>query len=325
MRSGDYAGALDAFDAALRTQTDPAVHRDRGLCHEQLGNDYPAIDDYRYYLTAMPDAPDAEGIARRLQALEDKVSGKKGSSDSAGARDDDTPPGLGASASASIKVNGSGASASGSTSGSGSGSTAGAGSTSSDQLDYVAPDEDALNNAYRAGKGLSLAPFLAVHKWISGSSFSQLDDSQSWAEAIGLQVRYSLGASGAVVGELGYEYFNATSVDPVQISGLTSLIGYELRFRLDPLYDNQILVVPELGYEHVSLTFQNSVAAPQTAGAFVPRIRFGFRHMLDTATALDVALDAGVGSFFTYDKFPYDSSQTASGLIALNLSVGWGL
>ncbi|MGH7435080.1 MAG: hypothetical protein ACRENE_05340 [Polyangiaceae bacterium] len=321
MRSGDYAGALDAFDAALRTQNDPTVHRDRGLCHEQLGNDYPAIDDYRYYLTAMPDAPDAEGIARRLRALEDKVSGKKGSSDSAGTHDDDTPPGMGASASASIKVNGSGASASGSASG----STEGAGSTSSDKLDYVAPDDDALNNPYRAGKGLSLAPFFAVHKWISGSSFSSLNDSQSWAEAIGIQVRYSLGASGAVVGELGYEYFNATSVDLVQISGLTSLVGYELRFKLDPLYDNQILVVPELGYEHISVTFQGASAAPQTAGAFVPRIRFGFRHMLDTATAFDVALDAGVGSFFPYDKFPYDSSATASGLIAVNLSVGWGL
>jgi hypothetical protein len=309
MRSGDYTGALDAFDAALRTVTDPTVHRDRGLCHEQLGNDYPAIDDYRFYLTAMPVAPVAVGIARRLRALEDKVSGKKGSSHSnAPAQDDDTPPGMSASGSASIKVGGGGASA----------------SASSEKLDYVAPDEDALANPYRAGKGVSLAPFFAEHKWISGSSLSSLSDSQSWAEAIGLQARYSLGPSGAVVGELGYEYFNSTTVDTVQISGLTSLIGYELRFRIDPLYDNQIFVTPELGYEHVTVTVTGG-GSPDSFGAFAPRFRVGFRHMLDTATAFDVALDGGVASFFPYDKFPFDSTASASGLIALNLSVGWGL
>src|SRR5258708_18337945 len=75
MRKGDCAGALEAFDAALRTLTDPTVYRDRGICHEQLGDNYPAIDDYRVYLTADPDAPDADGISARLRALEDKVAG----------------------------------------------------------------------------------------------------------------------------------------------------------------------------------------------------------------------------------------------------------
>jgi hypothetical protein len=325
MRSGDYAGALDAFDVALRTSNDPTVHRDRGLCHEQLGNDYPAIDDYRFYLTAMPDAPDADGIARRLRALEDKVSGKKSSSSSSASHDDDTPPGM--SASASIKVGSSGGSASASTSGSGSGSShgSGKGATSSDKLDYVAPDDDALNNPYRAGKGVSLAPFFAEHKWISGSAFQALSDSQTWSEAFGIQARYSLNEGGAVVGELGYEYFNATSVDTLQISGLTSLLGYELRFKLDPVYDNQIFVTAALGFEHISVTFAGSSAQPHTAGAFVPRVRIGFRHMIEASTALDVSLDGGIASFFAYDKFPYDSTSTASGLIALNLSVGWGL
>src|SRR5579863_3474445 len=70
MRSGDCAGALDAFDAVLRTAVDPTVNRDRGLCHERLGHTYPAIDDYRVYLTRQPDAPDAEGIRQRLVHLE---------------------------------------------------------------------------------------------------------------------------------------------------------------------------------------------------------------------------------------------------------------
>src|SRR5947209_7898992 len=56
-KAGDCAAALDAYDVALRTSIDPALRRDRGLCHEQLGHPYPAIDDYRAYLTARPNAP----------------------------------------------------------------------------------------------------------------------------------------------------------------------------------------------------------------------------------------------------------------------------
>src|SRR5580704_16264109 len=70
MRGGDCAGAIDAFDTVLRTAVDPTVNRDRGLCHEKLGHPYPAIDDYRVYLTARPEALDAEGIRQRLVQLE---------------------------------------------------------------------------------------------------------------------------------------------------------------------------------------------------------------------------------------------------------------
>src|ERR1700759_5690695 len=59
MKAGDCAGALTSFDAALRTSDeDPTLFRDRGICHEQLGHPYPAIDDYRSYLTAVPGAQD---------------------------------------------------------------------------------------------------------------------------------------------------------------------------------------------------------------------------------------------------------------------------
>src|ERR1700722_12184438 len=51
MKKGDCVGAIDAFDTVLRTAIDPTVNRDRGLCNERLGYPYPAIDDYRAYLT----------------------------------------------------------------------------------------------------------------------------------------------------------------------------------------------------------------------------------------------------------------------------------
>jgi hypothetical protein len=311
MRNGDYDGALQAFDEALRTLTDPTVFRDRGLCHEQLGHVYPAIDDYRVYLTAQPEAPDSEGIAHRLRALEDQAAGRTAT---ASTNDDDTPPDL--KATGNMRVGAA----------NGTGSTGeGQGATASDKLEYVEPDEDALTTPLRGGKGVSLAPFFSEHKWLGGSAFSAASDGQTWSEAVGIQVRYALSPKGALVGEIGYEYFNATSIDALQISGLTSLIGYEFRFPLDPGYANQILVVPELGYEHLSVTVTEAGGAAESIGAFVPRLKVGWRHMLAAATALDLSLDGGAGSFFTYDKFPLDSSQTASGIVTGNVSVAWGL
>ncbi|MDF2695961.1 MAG: hypothetical protein K0S65_4344, partial [Labilithrix sp.] len=72
-RAGDCAGALPSFDAAIRSTEDPTIHRDRGLCHENLGHPFPAIDDYRIYLTARPEAPDADQIRQRLAALEEQT------------------------------------------------------------------------------------------------------------------------------------------------------------------------------------------------------------------------------------------------------------
>lgn len=72
-RRGDCQAALAAFDEAVRANMDPTLRRDRGLCHEKLGNLFPAIDDLRVYLTAMPDAPDADAIRVRLLRLEEQA------------------------------------------------------------------------------------------------------------------------------------------------------------------------------------------------------------------------------------------------------------
>jgi hypothetical protein len=316
MRAGDFPGALDAFDAALRSLTDPTIYRDRGICHEQLGHVYPAIDDYRAYLTEAPDAPDADGIATRLRRLEESASGK---APTASAHDDDTPPGLGESANASARAGSNRASAEASIK---VGGKASAGS--SDRLEYQEPEEDALRTPMRGGAGMSLAPFFAVHKWFAGSLSQAAGDDATWTESVGLQFRYVVNASGALVVEAGFEHFNGTSVDSVQVSGLTSLVGYEFRFALDPEFDNQIFLMPALGYEHLSESFQGSTA--QTIGAFVPRLRVGFRHLIQPSTALDFSIEGGAGNFFTYDpnKFPFDSDSPTCGLFAANVSIAWG-
>src|ERR1019366_6133794 len=82
MRAGDCEGALASFDLALSTSNqDPTLYRDRGLCHEKLGHPFPAVDDYRVYLTDVPDAPDAPAIRERLARLEDETTGRAPAAD----------------------------------------------------------------------------------------------------------------------------------------------------------------------------------------------------------------------------------------------------
>jgi hypothetical protein len=300
MKNGDCAGALDAFDAALRAAVAPAVNRDRGLCHEQLGHPFPAIDDYRVYLTAEPDAPDADVIRQRLASLEQEATGRSSASS-------DVPDGMPAAREGGEGVHAKVAGRAG----------------QRDEMDYVDRDDDSeVRSPLRRNKGWAFAPFFAEHKWFGSASF---DDAATWSECVGLQVRYSFGRSGALVLEAGYEHFNTTNIDPVTLAGLTSLVAYEFRFPLDADYDHQLFLAPGLGYQHLIATPSDPQAETTTGGAFVPRLRVGYRHMLAAAVALDVALDLGVTKYFRYANFPYDSEAETQELVALGVAFVWGL
>jgi hypothetical protein len=302
MRNGDCAGALDAFDAALRSAVIPAVNRDRGLCHEQLGQPYPAIDDYRAYLTAQPEAPDAEGIRQRLVRLELQTTGR--SSASADVPDSGARGGTSAEV-----VTGS------------AGAAAGASARRSDKMDYMdRGDDSAARSPYRSSKGWAFAPFFAEHKWFSsGSSFG---DASTWSECAGLQLRYSFGRAGSLFIEAGFEHFNTTAVDAATISGLSSQVGYEFRFPLDPEYDDQFFLAPGIGYQHSVVSPNDPQFQTTTFGAIVPRARFGYRHMIASTVAVEVGLDGGWSKSFTYSG---PGSGSSSELLALWVAVGWGL
>jgi hypothetical protein len=306
MKAGDCAGALESFDAALRsTGQDPTLYRDRGICHETLGHPYPAIDDYREYLTDMPDAADAEGIRQRLTRLEDQTSGR---SETAAANDDtDVPP---ATATATVTVNGTGASNA-------------SNPTARDKLQYLDAEDDPLNAVLRRGKGFALAPFFSLHHWFfSGSSFG---DAVTWSETVGGQLRYEVGPVGGILLEVGYEHFNATSVDPFEITGFTSLLGFEFRLPLDAAYDNQLLVTPAFGYEHISFTASDASFDELAANAIVPRFRFGYRHLIDATASLDVSADVGFAKWFVSSNEGTVSSDKLTPLVALNVGIVWGL
>lgn len=304
MRNGDCAGALDAFDLALQATTDPTLHRDRGLCHERLGNPYPAIDDYRIYLTADPDAADAEGIRQRLARLEMEVYKHSSASTDSPA---DAPS--------------SGSSASGSSRSTASAPVSVGTEPRRDAMEYVEHDHDEMTSSLRAGKGFGLAPFFSEHKWLTaGSSFG---DSTTWSEAVGLQVRYSVSRSSAFFLEGGWELFNSTDV--ATISGLTSQLGYELRIPLDYQYDDQLLLGLGLGYEYFVYTPKDASLSGVSGGAFVPRVRLGWRHMLTTSVGLDLSLDAGItGSALESGTLLNGGSQPVE-LLAANLGVVWGM
>jgi hypothetical protein len=293
MRTGDCAGAVESFDLALSTSTDPSLHRDRGLCHERLGNVYPAMDDYRYYVNAEPDAADAGGIRLRLEKLEQDTLGHSSApmNDAPGATQDAYAPTDPAHP--------------------------------RDRLESVEHDHDELSSSLRKGTGISLAPFLSAHKWIiNGTSFG---DSTTWSEAVGLQLRWSVGPQSAFLFEAGYELFNSTDV--ATISGLTSQIGYELRVPFDPSYDNQFLLGLGVGYDFLVYSPKDASFSSQNGGGVIPRVRLGWRHMFAASVALDLSLDAGVATkALSHGTFLGGGADAQPAeMIGLNAGVAWGM
>jgi hypothetical protein len=321
MHNGDWAGALDAFDVVLRSAADPTVSRDRGICHEQLGHVFPAIDDYRAYVTAMPDAPDADGVRQRLARLEQQGTGRS---------------------SASSDVPGDVAHGDGIAGGSaGTAPTAPARSLSRaaadqagqprDKMDYIDRDDDtAARSPFRWSRGFTLSPFLEEHKWLGGGG--SFGDANTWSESVGLELRYSVAGSGALFVAGGYEHFNATAVDPATLGGLTAQVGYEFRFSLDPDADDQLLLSPAVGYEHLAVTPTDPQFSNQTVGAIVPRMRLGYRHMIAAAVALDLGIDGGYCKYFEYGSPGAGGVSSATQqllssnvLVAAGVALGWAL
>ncbi len=317
MRNDDCAGALDLFDEALRTSIDATLYRDRGLCHEKLDHPYPAMDDYRRYLTSVPDAPDADSIRGRLALLEDTTRGR-----SHAATDDDSP--FASSGAGAGSARGQGGGANGGLSGgmgAGEGVTMGpAGQTSTKVDTYEDDDDDEVRGPLRGGRGWSLAPVFAEHKWFfEGTSFG---DSQTWAECVGLELRYSHSPRGALLLEAAYAHFNSTNTDAAVIYGLTSLLAYELRFPLGGRYENQFFVAPGVGYDQLQITPNDPNLPNVSEGILTGRLRIGYRHLLGSSTALELSLDGGAGRVFIVDG---SGSASGTGLLGLNVAVAWGL
>jgi hypothetical protein len=297
-QKGDCKGALDAYDEALHTSVDPTLNRDRGVCHEQLGHPYPAMDDYRAYLTALPNAPDAEAVRARLSKLEGetgvlvakaeddekKDEKKKGDRAKAAATGTGTVS-LGYEASAS-------------------GSTSSEGPTPADDkrpLDAIEADErkasEADGSPLRRGSGFVIGPVFGVRRWF--------EKSLGWSESLGAAFRYSFGKTSSLISELGYMSLNATG-SASSLGGFVSFIGYEARIGLDPALDNALIVAFGGGYDR----FKQG-ATGEVFSTFEGRGRFGFRHVFGPALGLELTADGGVAHLTFVDAPPgVDASKT---------------
>lgn len=294
-RKGDCVGALESFDAAIRSSIEPTLRRDRGLCHERLGNAYPAIDDFRAYLGASPDAPDADDIRERLVRLEEQTGagGRATEMSSESAKN----PGGSAAVSASI-------------------------STGGPRKDYDSTrlEEDDDSGPLRRGKGWVVGPYFGARRWFFPSDIS----SSKYAETIGIRVAYAWTRTSSVFGEIGYERFNNSTQDPFSLSGLSGQLGYEARIPFSQAnVDNMFILGLGVGYEHLFVN-QNSIvsAGAGTYGAIAGRARLSYRHNLGPKAALEAGLDLGIGSFFVVGS---GSGSYGGELLGLNAALLFGL
>jgi len=293
-RAGDCKGALEHFDAAIRLTIDPTLRRDRGLCHERLGNPYPAIDDFRAYLSATPDAPDADDIRARLARLEEQM-GVGGP-----VKNDDDPlrkPNNQSGATMTVTV--------------------GAKTTTYDSSQIESLDD---SSPLRRGTGVVLGPYVGGRRWFSPKNFS----ASLWAETVGVRLAYSWNDVSSLLIELGYEKFNTTEVDAASIGGLSSQLGYEARLAFSKSdVDNYFIIGIGFGYEHLSVSpngIQSISAA--TFGGVLGRGRFGWRHNFGASAAFELTADGGGGEFFPYTS---GGKSTGTGMLGLNFALLWGI
>jgi tetratricopeptide (TPR) repeat protein len=83
---GDYVGALEQFQEARRLRPAAELDYDIARCWDRLGRIDDAIREYRHYLSASPNAPNAAVVQARLAALEEQRGALTGPQEAAAER-----------------------------------------------------------------------------------------------------------------------------------------------------------------------------------------------------------------------------------------------
>lgn len=76
-RSGQYEEAIDAFRKAYAAQPHPALLFNIGQAQEKLGQLEGALESYRGYLQAAPDAQDRGAVQTAIASLEERIAASK--------------------------------------------------------------------------------------------------------------------------------------------------------------------------------------------------------------------------------------------------------
>ena len=75
-QAGDYQGAIREFETANRLAPSPVLDYNIGLARERLGQLEQAVQHYRAYITAMPNAPNRAAVDAKIQTLEQELAAK---------------------------------------------------------------------------------------------------------------------------------------------------------------------------------------------------------------------------------------------------------
>jgi tetratricopeptide (TPR) repeat protein len=279
--AGDCKGALDLFDEALRRSIDATLYRDRGVCHEKLGDVYPASDDYRAYLAQSPNAPDYDKIRQRLDDLIKSSS-------------QDLAPSLGRGGDFDSEMRG----------GVTDGSTPAPRAKSKDdgketekekEAEKAKPNDDrplsaieyeenrdkqTNKGALRKGTGFVIGAYLYPRYVANPWSFG-------FGQGVGARACYALNAWSSLFLELGF-MAQLSNGSASRADGFTTMFAWEMRFPFDRWADNQFVFSVGGGYENLT----NNVLG-QAYASFVARGRAGWRHVFGPAFALDVLADGG--------------------------------
>lgn len=284
-RANDCDGALPLFDEAIRVTIEPTLRRDRGACHDKLGNAQAAIDDYRAYLYARPEAADAKDIEERIQVLEGQLEqSRKPESDSGGQG--------GARASASISINGDKTEASAGTDRDDAQRRKDA-TSYDDYSAQVRKRDEAESSSIRMGTGGAFGLFGAGRAFLSNGFY----ETQA-GYMVGVTPRYSFNSWFSLIGEIGFAGFGTNSREAV--GGIALWVAPEFRVRLDRFASNQLLFAFGPGYERYSALDR---ANPNAFNSAHFRGRVGFRHVFGANIGLDLSFDPGV-AVLQYDGTP---------------------
>lgn len=285
-RGGDCKSALGSFDAALETSVEPTLRRDRGLCHEQLGHPYPAIDDYRAYLVGKPDAPDADQIRGRLAALEQQV-GQGGSENPD--RSGETSADAEASADASVGKGRASASTKASFRSKGQDKPTAIGPKSGEQeqgYDYYRAEErqqdEADSTGLRNGTGWIVGAFVHVPRFFFGSGATS-----DMGYGVGGALRYATGPTITVAGEVGYGGVGASGSNTA-FGGLLTWGGIEARIPVTKYAADHFVLGGGLGFERYTLS-----GTRLSSNLWSGRFRAGFRHVFGPQVGIEFLVDGG--------------------------------
>jgi hypothetical protein len=284
---GDCVHALANYDIALHSSIDMTIRRDRGLCHEALGNVFPAMDDYRAYLTVSPDAPDSADIRARLERLEIQT-GVGGASVLASAKSaEDVPDEPAQITDTSIQ-----------TSDTGRRSKRKRYSYDAEENDYKQYDR-AMTSPLRRGTGAAFA-FTTDARGVYFPSSADY----AYGYVVGGSIRWAFSQVSTLYGNLGYAAYQSGGFgSPLSTSGGVSvLLGYEIRIRLDQYASNQIVLGPAFEYQYISTgtspTMSDSLGSIGSAdNILLPQGRIGYRHIFGYGIGLEFLFHAGASIF----------------------------